>query len=246
LIAGGNEGVGAILRDAERAGYTNVFGVIDRDFGSSDKVSWSEKSKTFRSFVLPVHEIENYLLHAEALADSRSNNMKKTSSEIAAILDREAKRRVWWAACGAVWAELRGRFRDGFIRKPSCPPVESEAEARRHICEDPWFAALAGKVAQTNEAEIDQMLTQAYVTASAQMDDGTWKDNFSGKEILHYIESRICDQTKLSRQPTPSEFDSDLAKEVGEWQIDHKVVPPDLTDLLAALKQRIATAGSSS
>ena len=67
LIGGGRDGVVAILRDAHDAGYTNVFGVIDRDHGRSNHGDWLKPSRTIRTFVLPRHEIENYLLDTSAL-----------------------------------------------------------------------------------------------------------------------------------------------------------------------------------
>ena len=52
LIGGGRDGVGAILKDAEDAGYTNVFGVIDRDFEPSNQSDWMDPAKTSRRFVV--------------------------------------------------------------------------------------------------------------------------------------------------------------------------------------------------
>ena len=80
LIGGGNEGVGAVVKDAESAGFANVFGLIDRDFRpTTNRSHWSSPVKTFRTFVLPVHEIENDLLDPEALVASRLNTLRRTS-----------------------------------------------------------------------------------------------------------------------------------------------------------------------
>ncbi len=68
LIGGGSDGAGAILKDADDAGYTNVFGLTDRDFRPSNVADWTNPANTFRKFVLPVHEVENYLLDALAFA----------------------------------------------------------------------------------------------------------------------------------------------------------------------------------
>ena len=59
LVGGGNEGVRAIVKDAEEAGFANVFGLTDRDFRPTNTSAWIDPLKTFRTFVLPVHEIEN-------------------------------------------------------------------------------------------------------------------------------------------------------------------------------------------
>ena len=47
LIGGGRDGVGAILKDAEDTGYTNVFGVIDRDFQPSNRGRLDEPGQDF-------------------------------------------------------------------------------------------------------------------------------------------------------------------------------------------------------
>jgi hypothetical protein len=249
LIAGGNEGVRAVAKEAEEAGYANVFGLIDRDFRASNKSAWFDPNKTFKTFVLPMHEIENYLLDAEALAGSAFNNLLKTAEQIVELVTREAKRRIWWEACREVVHELRRRFRDDFLMDPPRRTDFDENAARSHICESVWFTALAEKASRTNETEIHAILSKAHLHVSRRVEDETWMVDFSGKEILRDVGSRICDQTKpeISRlKLTPSNFDSDLAKQVGRWQVEHSRVHKDLTDLLAALKQRIATSGSSS
>jgi len=125
LIGGGNEGVTTVVNDAEKAGYLNVFALIDRDFRQANKSTWSDPNKTSRRFILPVHEIENYLLDAPALAASRFNNLGKTASEVEAMINSAAAKLCWWAACRDIVAELRRRFREGFIGDPTCPPVDS-------------------------------------------------------------------------------------------------------------------------
>ena len=39
LIGGGHEGVQAVVNDAEKAGYANVFALIDRDFRQTNMSS---------------------------------------------------------------------------------------------------------------------------------------------------------------------------------------------------------------
>jgi hypothetical protein len=131
FIGGGNEGVRAIVKDAEVAGFPNVFGLIDRDFRQTNQSEWSNPGKMFRTFVLRVHEIENHLLDAAALASIRLNNSGKTPAEIETMMSTAASRLCWWAACRDVVAELRKRFRDGFLRDPSCD-VDTEVQLRVH------------------------------------------------------------------------------------------------------------------
>ena len=64
----------AIVKDAKDAGFGNVFAVTDRDFRDSNQSEWDNPARSFRTFILPVHEIENYLLDPAALHASRFSN----------------------------------------------------------------------------------------------------------------------------------------------------------------------------
>jgi len=240
LIGGGDGGLQAIVSDAEKAGYPNVFAVVDRDFRRSNKPNWAAPSKTSRRFILPVHEIENYLLDRDGLTACRFNNLGRTKPEIENIMKSAAGRLCWWAACRDVVAELKRRFRQGFVSDPKCD-VSNESQAREHICRSPWFQNLAQETADTTEANIHQLLTNSHVSANQSLADGRWKTEFAGKEILHDVGSRICDRTRFTNyRPSAAEFDQDVAKEIGACQRENNAVPPDLVDLLQALQLRIA------
>jgi hypothetical protein len=239
LVGGGNEGVRAVVHDAEESRFPNVFGLIDRDFRRSNKAGWFDPNKTFRTFVLPVHEIENYLLDPNALAAAPLNNLGKKPTEIEDFMQSRATRLCWWAACRDVIAELRVRFREGFVGDPSCE-LTGKSEAHDHICDSAWFRRLASECGRTTPDEIGQLIDDAYQKADRSLADGSWKNEFAGKEILRDVGSRICDQTKLrSRSPSQAVFDEDLAKQVGEWQRLNGAVRIDLTELRQALHQRI-------
>lgn len=244
LVGGGNEGVRAIVHDAEVAGYRNVFAVIDRDFGTSNVAHWLDHRKTARTFVLPAHEVENYLLDPEALAACTYNNRNQPREAIDALMLDHATRLCWWAACRAVVAELRRRFRLEFINDPRYPNVDREAAAIDHILTNTWYQRLSVEARRSEEPEIRRLVAEQYVIARDQVANGAWRTEFAGKEILHDIGSRIVDWTKLTRRPG-SGFDSDLAKEVATWQKGHQSIPPTLTTLLQALKLRIAPARPS-
>jgi hypothetical protein len=225
FVGGGNEGVRAIVKDAEVAGFANVFAVTDGDFRPTNQAGWNDSAKTFRTFVLPVHEIENYLLDSRALHASRFSNLGLPEIEIERLMVAEAGRLCWWAACLDVVAELKRRFREPFV---SDPPSE-------------WFKKLDSETAKTKESDIDRLLNDGFEKAQNRVKDGSWRINFAGKEIFRGIGSRICDRQRMrGYKPTPAEFDIDLAKDIAAWQVKSRSVPPDLTDLLAALKARIA------
>ena len=50
----------------------------------------------FRTYVLPVHEIENYLLDSSALSASRFNNRRPSERDIQTIIEEAAGRLCWW------------------------------------------------------------------------------------------------------------------------------------------------------
>ena len=157
-----------------------------------------------------------------------------------------AERLCWWAACRDVVAELRKRFAEGFLNHPSCNVI-SEAQARDHICQSPWFLKLAHEAERTTKSEIHQLLANSHVSAKQSLAAGHWQNEFAGKEILRDLGSRICDRVRFTNyKPRPSEFDEDMAKEIGAWQSENGAVPSDLLELLQALKLRIARPPSKS
>jgi hypothetical protein len=242
VIGGGYNGVLAILKDAEDAGYSNVFGVVDGDHGRSNHRDWFVPGRTFTRFILPRHEIENYLLDTPALEGCRFNTHRRTAAEIEALLNSEAANRSWCAACRDVVALIRDRYFDKFMEQPKVPPVTTEASARDHITQSNWFRTLPRKSSRLTEVRVHRLLTRAHARALIRVQNGSWRVDFSGKEFLRLIGNRIFNRAVAPRtyQPGPAEFDSDLAKAVAAWQVANQAVPTDLSDLLAALKARIS------
>jgi hypothetical protein len=241
LIGGGNEGVSAVVKDAESSDFPNVFGLVDRDFRPTNRDRWGVAGKTLHIFVPPVHEIENDLLDPEALASSRLNTLGRTAAQIEGYLATAAGRLTWWAACRQVVAELKRRFRVEFVPDPPCGTIADEAGAIDHICASPWFVKLAGEVARTTHDDVRRLLVGAHQEAQIQLADGTWRQQFAGKEIYRDVGSRICDRTAPALRgyrPTQVEFDVDLAKDVAAGQFASNRVPHDLVELLRALRNQ--------
>ena len=240
LIGGGSTGVNAILRHAEDAEYKNVFGVADRDHGRSNYADWLVPGRKFTRFILPRHEIENYLLDSPALAGCRLNTRRLTAAEIDQILVDEAATRCWWAACRDAVSLIRERFFDNYIEHPKMPPVDTEIAARDHITQSDWFRALPRKSTRMTDDKVLRLLTWTHKRASRRLDDGSWRVHFSGKEFFRWIGGRISKRDAASsKQPSRSGFDTDLAKAVAAWQVGNNAVPADLGVLLKALKARI-------
>ena len=60
------------------------------------------------------------------------------------------------------------------------------------------------------------LLASSHAVANARLADGTWREDFAGKEILRDVAGWICDRTTIPKFPSSDvEFYSDLAKGVG-------------------------------
>jgi len=241
LIAGGKDGVRSVVKDAERLGYTHVFGLVDGDDRPGDVSHWSNPNKTFRTFVLPVHEIENYLLDAEALTGCQLNTIGKRAEELSRVMSAHAGQLCWWVACRAVLAELRHTFQDNFIPDPPASPGVDATAALAHIRASDWFQQLPGQVARWSEAEVERLLNHEHSQSQNAISDGSWVRSFPGKELFRHFRSQVFDSRKIPspQSPTKRDLDIALARSVAEWQMLHRRIPDDLIRLHEALQRRI-------
>ncbi len=234
-VGGGNEGVTTIVRIDREYGHPNVFGVVDRDYGASNRDRW--QNPNIRLFRLSIHEVENFLLVAEALASSRWNNVRLSADQIEALMFEAAQRRCWYEACRIVLGTIRSRFRENFIGDPP-QDIADHTAAQRHLCESAWFQNLDVYATQTTVATIADHLQKAHGQAASQLADGTWRQEFSGKEIFKDIASRICNRQQFGGVRS-SELDNDIAQAVAEWQTANRQIPPDLIELRSLLRNRV-------
>ncbi len=240
MIGGGNDGVHALVNMFAESGYQNVFGVTDRDFRQSNVDQWLNESKNFRTFVLPVHEIENYLLDADALHSSVYHNRKLDLGDIEEKMTDIARGQCWWAACRDVIAELKRRFREPFVSDPKLS-VTDENSAFDHICNSDWFSKLQSELERSTQDEIRQLLINANQQSNLAIHNGEWKKDFAGKEILRNVGNWICDRPSLVVPPPNGvEYYVDLAKQIAGRQVRNNSVPSDVIQLRQAISARIA------
>jgi hypothetical protein len=239
LIAGGNENIAAILKDAEERGYTNVFGYVDRDFGPSNRANWTDTTKRARRFVSNSHEIENFLLDKDALAGCALNTESRSAPDIDNRLKARASELVWWMACRSVIVELRKDFREDFLEHPKCPDVYDLDSAERYITSQGWFAGLKIRAYNVSApGEISKRVTAAKGIMANTIDDGSWRIHFSGKELFRHVRGLIY--KKLPRSDvSKTELDLDVAKSVARWQVDNCSVPKELVVLRQVMRQRV-------
>jgi hypothetical protein len=237
LIAGGNEHVWAILKHAEEHGYTNVFGIADRDFRESNHPHWFNLAKNFRCFVPTVHEVENFLLDAPALTGSVTNTDGRTLQQIDDRLKARAGQLAWWMACRTVIMQIRAEFREGFLEHPKCPHVTDLPTAEKCILTHPWYQQLAARTATiTTAGVITARLNTAHAATTTQLADGSWRHEFSGKELFRDVRGWVY--TKPPAPASPSELDADVARAVAQWQVANGAVPMEIVELRQAIRQR--------
>jgi hypothetical protein len=200
FVGGGNEGVRAIAKDAEDAGFANVFALTDRDFRPTNRTVWNDPGKTFRTFVLPVHEIENYLLDSRSLHSSRLHNRQLGIAEIEKLVVAAADRLCWWAACRDVVAELKRRFREPFVGDPPCT-LDGPDAAEKHICGSKWFKKLDSVTAKTRKSDVNRLLGKSFTRARKLLADGGWRTDFAGKEILPSLLAASARNKGLAVEP---------------------------------------------
>ncbi|MGO8751844.1 MAG: hypothetical protein ACLQNE_38370 [Thermoguttaceae bacterium] len=235
-IGGGADGIQAVLKEAETAGLKNVFAYADRDFRPSNRAHWLDPQKTFTRFVTSVHEIENFLLDADALAACDLNTGNRSAAEVHTQLQQRASELIWWMACRGVISGIHAEFYDDFPVHPKCPAITDQAGAETYVLASPWFSGLAARTAGLSAAEVRNRLANTHARAVEQIADGSWQSEFSGKELFRHVRGYVY--TNASKSTAKAVLDADLAKSVGRWQVDKKRVPQEIDDLLKALKAR--------
>jgi hypothetical protein len=235
LISGSTDSIAPAVRDAERNGLRNVFGIADQDFNETNYTRWGNAGLKF--FVLPVHEVENYLLDPAALAGSDANNNGRAEADIEARMLERAAELVWWMACRRTIKRLRNLCWDDFVPVPKPTAVTDLRSALDHILNSQWYGTFPGHAAQiTQPALVEAWITEAGTGYAADLSNGNWKRTFAGKELLHTARGFIYQPPKPA---PPSVYDVDVAKSVAKWQMDNGRVPSELNELHVAMQSKI-------
>jgi hypothetical protein len=231
LIAGGNEAVSPAVETAGRD-IPHVFGLIDRDFGTSNVGTWNNPQ--VRVFRLPRHEVENYCLDSVAIQGCGLNNRGRDQGPVDSELLRLASMQPSWLACRRVLSRMQVGVSGDFPADPKIANILTVVEAEQHIVTCSWYTQLMPRSSRWTAAGVVLAELQAaetdYRTA---VGNGTWRDEFSGKEIFRQAHSFVY-------QPrNPGSHDSDFAKSIGDWQFSNNQVPADLVTLRSALRVRV-------
>jgi len=234
-VGGGNEGVSAVLKEAELAGLNNVFAFIDRDFGVTNRPQWANPAKTSRRFVSSVHEIENHLLDADALEGCSLNTGNRTAADIEAELRQHASHLSWWMAARSVIAETRRTVIEDFPTHPAQSVVDQQT-AVTYLLSQKWWNDIQVYAQTLTPADLQARLIQHHANVMTWFVNGNWRNEFPGRELFRRIRSQVY--TKPAQGASTAAQDEDMAKEIGEWQVAKNRIPQELSELLTALKTR--------
>ena len=218
------------------AGWTHIFGLVDQDFGTSNRQHWAALGPAERVYRLDVHEFENLLLDSAALAECLLDTGKRTASEIDARLEVAAASRTWWVACVQFLAETRRDATAGFPPDPGS--IASLADAEAYINRSSWFSQTATRCpALADPAAVSLALKKAHGTATTALANGSWKMSFPGKQLFREISGYVHQNAGAGAR-------IDLVKAVGAWQRDH-ALPPQARELHRAIQTRITPASTA-
>ncbi|RLC12054.1 MAG: hypothetical protein DRI57_18160 [Deltaproteobacteria bacterium] len=238
LIAGSTENVIAVVHDLQKSGYGHVFGFTDRDFRESNRSRWNSPTQDMRIYRPDHFEIENYLLDWKALAGCHENinRHSKARTMIEERATQYADGMLWWMACRQALSDIHKRLVEHFPTHPKVCDIKSIQNAENHIITNHnWWNDFPA-----NSADIQSLnylrnnLQTAYNGNQGDLNNGSWKVNFSGKEIFRSVRGFLFNESYASAEV----MDTDLAKSVADWQINNKV-PPELIELRDSIRTRL-------
>ena len=224
-VGGRCETIQAAVHHQRLTGFHNVFGLVDRDFRTTNTPAWTTTAPVF---YLPRLEMENYLLDWSAFA--KIPGVTATAGTIEAAANAYAATLCWWMACRKVLSHCRDVVFTGFPKHPAIPVITDLAAAEHYITTaGGWWSRIAADTSQmVQPARLPADLQAAYATCTADLVSGQWLESFSGKEIFHHVRGRFVAHAS----------DLDVAKQIGKWQAANHCVPQDIQDLCIAMKQR--------
>lgn len=232
LIAGGVANVRAVVEDAKKEKHRHVFGIVDRDFGSTNRDKWQTPGDDLRIYKLESHELENLLLNEQAIEASEENDCSRTAQQITQRLQSLANNMVWWMATRHLITHINRSAMDGFPQHPRITDVTDLATATNFILQTPWFGHAVQQITTlTSQTYVTQQLQQQSQHYTAALNNGNWRHEFSGKELFRSIRGYIF-SGKNSAAPV------DLIKSVARWQIENQSIPDEISELGEAIENR--------
>jgi hypothetical protein len=239
MVAGGKGSVEAVVKASIADGHQNVCGIVDRDFQKSNRKQWSNDMKwlneknSLRIFRTEAHEVECYVLDFDAFEAMGVHGYAtpKPSSDWKQIAKDTAQTSVWWMAVRAVLWDVHLLATKDF---PSHPKLgnpatlltlqDAKSDLGDRVLTSPWMNS-AGSLQQTiTQKWLDDRLTGHADQLTLALNDGSWKSAWSGRELLKTrVLAALRQKSKVG--------ESDIAKEVAEFQRGNGTIPEELEEL---------------
>lgn len=237
LIGGSHDNIRAVVTDAHRKNYPHVFGLVDRDFGRSNRARWPALGDGERIYVLDRVEIENYLLDAHAISACKWNTEKRTPDQIEACMRAAVRNTAWWWAARRVLYALNAVKNAGFPRDPKPQDVTGLDAARRWLHESSWITeTLPGLRARVTDARLTADLEAEHAVITCALDDGSWPTCCAGKEVLAAVDAFVWTRGRLAGAH------DELARAIAAEQVSGERVPGEISELEVRLEERVGRA----
>ena len=244
-VVGGVKTVLGMLEDAARCNRKNVtFGIIDRDYACGDKQGWFQQSGAYY-YKLPMHEIENYMLDFDAIAEftPRGKPTGKSASHWRTIAHTVAKEYLYSIVYNQLIFDVRRKIVRDFPKQivlSSSPnrdytiiangeTLRSTDDVVRRFESEHWLSEIGNRIAEFQHHDFLVKTANEYVakyTTILNSPDDDWKREFPGKEMFAGIANAMS---------MTSDDRYELARWIGESQNRHNTVPGDIQEVIERL-----------
>ncbi|WP_437723364.1 hypothetical protein [Sorangium sp. So ce861] len=240
LVSDGKPGVMHMVNASPREFH--VYGVVDRDFDDDNAANWT--SPGCRVLRLPAHEIENLLLDFEILA-SLSGSESATRIRTLAH-DHAQKMRFWMVCCRVLW-DMQRDLGKGFPERPPNPVgLHSLDEVKRYLERSVYWPEHDSAWQRWRQGHVrSPWIEAACDDFQKQLDGDEWIRSFSGKEIFHFLRSKVPGldlAPARAPRPKPSDRDLNLAKKIARKMRELDRIPPVLVELRQVLRNKAGLA----
>jgi hypothetical protein len=229
-VVGNQQAVQSMVRRAAALGFPNVFGVVDRDFARFNPSTWNKPDQ--RVFRLSRHEIENYCLDPSAIAECLLNTIGRSQQDIETRLQELLASQVPWLAYRRVLHEMEEELLRDFPGQSNSAQLPSISDAERAILSSTWYAAIRVRTNAWDAPRVRTSLVAVVRELQAALVNGTWVNDFSGKEIFRPLRGFVYAPTKAG------DHDADFARSIAERQRVNNAAVSELTALHQILRQR--------
>ncbi len=234
-VASGHPHIQAVVNAAHNDFSTHVFGFRDRDFGTSNRARWNDSAVTVLAG--DNFEQENFLLDAQAIATCDKNTSGLNAAQIEHELLAIARQLPWWMSCRRTITEMGDAVTADFSGHPKHREVASQQQAENAIFASPWWTNALPSLAPTwgDKVAISARLAKHEASYRAMLTNTAWQQEFSGKEILQEIVTKVWTR----KRPADPQGRLELVRAIALAQRDQKRLPSEVTELRTAILTRI-------